>query len=98
MKDSEQVLKIYGDLSGLQSRFSCALQNAHILFSWYTECSKAITDKSELDALFGIIDHMDTLNELLSDYTDDLRYYLHDKLQEDEAEKSNQQRERYLPK
>ena len=98
MKDNEQILTIYGNLCDLQSRFSCALQNAHCLFAWFSECSHAVSDNNELDAFFSVIDHMDTLNELFDDYTSDLLNYLHGNLKEDEAEKMNQQREGIAPK
>lgn len=101
-KDYEQVLKIWGDLCDLQSRFSCALQNAHFLFSWYAECSKAITDAYELDALYSVIDQMGFLNQLFDDYTSDMGHYLHEKYKEgdawEKAAKANQQREGNVPK
>ena len=100
-KDYEQVLKIYGDLCDVQSRFSCALQNAHFLFGWYAECSKTIVNSEELNALYSVFDQMSFLNQLFDDFTSDMGYYLHEKQQEGEAwekaEKANQQREGYAP-
>lgn len=88
-KDYEEVLMLWGNLCDLQTRFACALQNAHFLFSWYTECSSTLANNGELDALF-------------SDFNDDFGYYLHEKSKEGEAwekaEKANQQREGYAPK
>lgn len=101
-KDYEEVLMLWGNLCDLQTRFACALQNAHFLFSWYTECSSTLANNGELDALFSVIDHMDVLNQLFSDFNDDFGYYLHEKSKEGEAwekaEKVNQQREGYAPK
>lgn len=100
--DLKEITMLWGELCDLQTRFACALKNAHFLFSWYTECSSTIANNSELDALFSVIDHMDVLNQSFYDFNDDMSYYLHEKGTEGEAwekaEKVNQQREGYAPK
>lgn len=100
--DIKEITLLWGELCDLQTRFACALKTAHFLFSWYTECSSAIANNGELDALYGVIDHMDILNQCFYDFTDDMSYYLHEKGIEGEvwekAEKINQKREGYTPK
>lgn len=100
--DIKEITLLWGELCDLQTRFACALKNAHFLLSWYMECSSAIANNSELDALYSVIDHMDVLNQSFYDFNDDMSYYLHEKGIEGEAwekaEKTNQQREGYTPK
>lgn len=100
--DLKEITLLWGELCDLQTRFACALKNAHFLFSWYTECSNARANNNELDALYSVIDHMDELNQSFYDFNDDMSYYLHEKGIEGEAwekaEKTNQQREGYTPK
>ena len=78
------------------------IENRAFSLSWYTECSNAIANNNELDALYSVIDHMDVLNQSFYDLNDDMSYYLHEKGIEGEAwekaEKINQQREGYTPK
>lgn len=100
--DLKEITLLWGELCDLQTRFACALKNAHFLFSWYTECSSTLANNSELDALFSVLDHMDALNQFFDDLTSDMSYYLHEDRPEGEAwekaEKANQQREGYAPK
>ena len=100
--DLKEITMIWGELCDLQTRFACTLQNAHFLFSWYTESSNTIANNPEMDALFSVIDHMDVLNQFFDDLTSDMSYYLHEDSTEGEAwekaEKANQQREGYAPK
>ena len=100
--DLKEITLLWDELCDLQTRFACALKNAHFLFSWYTECSSTLANNSELDALFSVLDHMDALNQFFDDLTSDMSYYLHEDRTEGEAwekaEKANQQREGYAPK
>lgn len=77
--DLKEITMLWGELCDLQTRFACALKNAHFLFSWYKECSSTIANNSELDALYSVIDHMDVLNQSFYDFNDDMSYYLHEK-------------------
>lgn len=83
--DLKEITMLWGELCDLQTRFACALKNAHFLFSWYKECSSTIANNSELDALYSVIDHMDVLNQSFYDFNDDMSYYLHEKGIEGEA-------------
>lgn len=48
--DLKEITLLWGELCDLQTRFACALKNAHFLFSWYTECSNARATPRRIEA------------------------------------------------